>query len=60
MTRIKPLNAALAAALVAGSSLISPMAGAWNAGPPKYLIVWTSDQSWAFRRELSRMPTFWR
>ena len=44
MTRIKPLNAALAAALVAGSSVVSLSSHAWNAGPPKYLIVWTSDQ----------------
>jgi hypothetical protein len=44
MTRMKLLNAALAATLGAGMVAVSDSAQAWFQGPPKYLIVWTSDQ----------------
>jgi hypothetical protein len=44
MTRMKLLNAALAATLGAGMVAVSDSAQAWTDGPPKYLIVVASDQ----------------
>jgi len=43
MTRMKLLNAALAATLGAGMIAVSDIARAYD-GPPKYLLAWVSDQ----------------
>ena len=44
MTRMKLLNAALAATLGSSMVTVCDSAQAWYDGPPKYLIVWASDQ----------------